>query len=128
MAILTLKDYIGKHTEAFKSEWSKELDDNCIILLNRLNDAFFFLKINSAKINSGWRPSDYNKMIGGAKNSLHITAQACDIADGQRTLSVVLTDKVLEKCNLWIEDPAYTKSWIHFQIVPPKSKRRKFIP
>lgn len=33
----------------------------------------------SIHINSSYRPEDYNKKIGGAKNSQHLTASAADI-------------------------------------------------
>lgn len=35
---------------------------------------------------------------------------------------------ILEDQKLWCEDFNYTHNWAHFQTVPPKSKRRFFIP
>lgn len=34
----------------------------------------------NATVNSGLRSEEYNRKVGGAKNSAHITGEACDIS------------------------------------------------
>jgi uncharacterized protein YcbK (DUF882 family) len=77
-------------------------------------------------ITSGSRCAKHNTKIGGSKNSNHVTGNAIDL---MRTdaLEDFIT-KNLETLDIYIEDLAYTKNWIHVQIVPPKSKQRIFKP
>ena len=53
-----------------------------------------------------------------------------DIADPDGKLKTFLVKNtvLLTYNGLWMEDPAYTKGWIHLQIYAPKSMRRFFIP
>lgn len=69
------------------------------------------------KITSGYRPVEYNKKIGGAPNSAHLFCQAVDIADSSRKLADYITKNpgILEECDLYMEDPAATPTWIHLQ-------------
>jgi len=63
-------------------------------------------------------------------NSAHITGEAVDIYDTDRGLCIFLQDhpEILEKCDLYMEDPRYTNGWCHLSTRPPKSKKRIFIP
>lgn len=49
----------------------RELASNLQVLRDEIGEAIH--------INSSYRPPDYNKRIGGAKNSQHLTASAADI-------------------------------------------------
>ena len=62
--------------------------------------------------------------------SKHLFGQALDIADSDGKLKEFLKNNVslLEENGLWCEDFAYTKTWVHFQIVAPASGKRFFIP
>ena len=82
-------------------------------------------------INSGWRPQGVNDATANAaKGSKHLSAEACDLPDADRSLCSWAVDNldVLEEIGLWIEDPRWTPTWLHVQIVPPKSGKRVFIP
>jgi len=81
-------------------------------------------------ISSGYRPKKINQAVGGAKFSRHQTCQAADVIDSDGTLAAFVQQKnsALERAGLWVEHPAYTPGWVHFQICPPKSGRRIFIP
>lgn len=62
--------------------------------------------------------------------SNHLYGKAVDIgdADGKLKEWVKANVAILEQAGLYCEDFAYTKTWVHFQIVPPKSGKRFFIP
>lgn len=65
-----------------------------------------------------------------ATKSKHLTGEAADVLDRDCELAmwVKWNVKIIEKIGLWIEEPNCTRGWVHFQIVPPKSKRRFFHP
>lgn len=79
-------------------------------------------------VTSGYRPPGINKKIGGAKSSSHMTLEACDFrdTDGELAKWCLANIAVLEKAGLYMEDPRYTKGWVHLQT--RKTKRRVFIP
>lgn len=63
--------------------------------------------------------------------SKHLSGLAVDvIANDIKDLHKFVTDNVqtLEKIGLWVEDLSITTSWLHLQIVPPKSNQRFFKP
>jgi hypothetical protein len=62
--------------------------------------------------------------------SQHLKGLAADISDPKGELQAWCLDHedVLEEANLYCEDFAYTKNWVHFQTIPPKSGKRFFIP
>jgi hypothetical protein len=61
---------------------------------------------------SGARCADHNKKVGGAPKSAHVEGRAVDL---ERTpaLEKWCTEANLEKFGLFMEDLAFTKSWIH---------------
>lgn len=64
------------------------------------------------------------------KKSKHLYCQAVDIgdADGELKKWVLNNIELLEKTGLWCEDFSVTKTWVHFQIYPPASGKRFFMP
>ncbi len=76
-------------------------------------------------ISSGFRTKDANAAVGGAKNSAHLSGRAVDLADANGTLETLITDDLLERFNLWREDPARTKGWVHLDTVPRKNRTFK---
>lgn len=127
---LSLEAYIGDKFPEYESEWTPAHEAEAIKLLKRVKKAMLVLSIDEPIINSGWRPAAYNKKIGGAKKSHHIKARAIDIGDKDRHIASILMDRpqILDMCELWIEHPDHTPTWVHFQSRPPRSKRRIFIP
>jgi hypothetical protein len=82
-------------------------------------------------IASGWRPFEVNRLVSGAAtHSNHTLCRAIDIVDGDGSLDEWAIDNVesLIKIGLWQEMPSSTPGWAHFQIVPPHSGNRVFIP
>lgn len=86
-------------------------------------------------VTSGYRSENEHRRIysrKGIKNppmgSKHLIGAACDILDEDGSLMDWLKEHKfeLEGAALWCEDG--TKGWVHFQIIPPKSGRRFFLP
>lgn len=65
-----------------------------------------------------------------ARLSKHLAGAACDIYDPDKKLAewCIANIKTLETIGLWCEDFKHTSNWCHFQIMPPMSGKRFFIP
>ena len=73
---------------------------------------------------------DQQRINPKAMGSSHLYGCAVDIADPKGELSIWVKNnkqKIID-CGLWVENPDYTKGWIHFQIYAPKSFTRFFNP
>lgn len=106
-----------------------EIDANLQIILERVN------KIREAwakpmTVTSGLRSeADQMRINPGAKHSHHLFGQACDVYDPDLSLTAWLKEndsQCLIDAELWCEEG--NKNWVHFQIVPPKSGHRWFLP
>lgn len=124
MRHIKLEDWItssGKYPERAQSaELTQEVKDNAERLLDKVNQ--FLLKINftkDIKISSGFRPTDVNKAVGGAKKSGHTLGLAIDIVDvnGELDAACILHAPSLREFSLFLEDPASTKGWTHLDII-----------
>jgi hypothetical protein len=82
------------------------------------------------KVSSGYRPAEINIKNGGAKKSNHILCLACDFVDplSELDLFCIQNQDVLEKCDLYLEHPKWTKGWCHLQAMSPVSGKRIFVP
>lgn len=83
------------------------------------------------KVTSGYRPAAINATVpGAAKKSNHMACLAVDFADSDGKLAEYCLNnlKLLEEFGIWLEDPAFTKGWVHMQVVPPRSGNRIFKP
>jgi hypothetical protein len=85
------------------------------------------------KVNDGLRrPQDKPK--NGSATSWHYKGAAIDIDDDAKGILwgwMKPRISMLADLGLYIEDPRWTHgngSWMHFQIFPPKSKKRVFVP
>lgn len=65
-----------------------------------------------------------------ATKSKHLSGEAVDILDKDGSLRdwILSNMYLMETTGLWLEDFGHTVGWVHFQIVPPKSGHRIFIP
>lgn len=73
---------------------------------------------------------DQQRINPKAMGSSHLYGAAVDIADPKGELAKWVKNnkqKIID-CGLWVENPDYTKGWIHFQIYAPKSFTRFFNP
>lgn len=97
---------------------------NIITTAKKMQDIRDILKA-PIKITSGYRPPEYNALIGGAKKSAHIYGLACDFQANDYTAKEVRSILLpfLDKLDIRMED--HTGNWTHIDlmIVPPKGKR-----
>ena len=77
---------------------------------------------------SGYRRPEDNAATNGAKLSAHLSLQACDFkdSDGKLFEFIKKDPKVLDRCDLYMEDAQWTPNWIHLQ--NRKASTRIFIP
>lgn len=110
------------------------VEKNLKTLLERMNE----LRAAYEKpmvVTSGLRSDEKQaELIAQGKSkataSKHLAGAACDILDRAGKLGVwcLNNEDVLRRIGLWCEHPDYTKGWVHFQIMAPKSGKRFFIP
>lgn len=82
-------------------------------------------------VTSGVRTQEEQAVINPkAPHSRHIDGEAVDIADPKGELKDWIKNHVpdMETIGFWFEDFSATPTWVHFQIVPPKSGSRFFLP
>lgn len=92
-----------------------EEKNNLMILITRLNKlAKMYGK--PMIVSSGYRPEHYNTDVGGAKDSAHLYCMAVDFKDPNHDLVKFCTKGILDKCDLYMEDPKDTPAWCHLQI------------
>lgn len=108
---------------------SEELEVNLgslLVALNKFRDIYGI----PMRVSSGYRPGHYNTDAGGAANSPHKTCEACDFHDQDGSLKRYLSNNlgILDTCDLYMEDPGHTPSWVHLQIRRIPSGKRVFIP
>lgn len=111
-----------------------EIDSNLgqlLAKLNRVRDAY----ATPMTVTSGLRSGDQQQTLiaagkSAAVHSHHLTGEAADILDQGGKLKEWVRSNLsfVEEIGLWMEDFAHTPSWVHFQIVPPASGNRFFIP
>jgi uncharacterized protein YcbK (DUF882 family) len=107
-----------------------EQDANLATLFDRINkvrDAWGKPMI----VTSGLRSqADQQRINPSAPKSKHLLGAACDIQDTDGSLAQWVKDNMtlMEKIGFWFEDFNHTKGWVHFQVLPPASGNRVFIP
>lgn len=131
-----MADYWMGRDKEYAADFTFEIAQNAEATVNKAN---LLLSIYMArtgdterrKVTSGWRPPSLNAATpGAALRSKHMTGQAIDISDPEGDLDHWLIDHtvVLQEVGLWLEHPASTKGWTHWQCVAPKSGNRVFYP
>lgn len=117
----------------------KSIQNNLMDLLERIN------KVRSAynkpmTVTSPLRTMAHHLEIYAKKGitdrskipmkSKHLYGQAVDIFDPKRELQAwcKANEKFLADVGLWMEDFSATPNWVHFQVVPPASGKRWFMP
>lgn len=97
-----------------------------IIRINKFEKIYGFM----VSVSSGYRPGKYNKAAGGSPNSAHLTCEAVDLVDREGKIKKFILDNlhILDDLDLYMEDPASTKTWCHLSIRKTASGRRVFKP
>ena len=135
MALITIESVLMGRAKL--SELPKDVQENIKTLVSRINqlfDGYSWPKTLPRVVNSGYRrPQDQPK--NAAQSSPHLIGCAVDLDDDDSGITWKYVFKNLTKTKqigLWIEDPRWTHgsvgSWVHLQIIPPKSGKRIFIP
>jgi len=121
--------YWNGNDKKYPNDLTLEVDDNATKLLEAVN-TFLDNYQPTLLVSSGWRPKTHNTKIGGAPSSNHIKGLAIDIKDtDNRVFQYVLQNlKLAEQLGLYFEDKRWTPTWVHIQLVKPKSGKRIFIP
>lgn len=120
----------GRDVE-YANELTEQIKANAATTMARVDELLALAGRSDVEVASGWRPQAVNDATSNtAGHSKHLTGEAVDIADHDRTLATWVADNLeaLAQCKLWCEDFRWTPTWVHFQIVPPKSEKRVFIP
>lgn len=108
---------------------------NLMTVENRINRFFDGYSWPLKKvINDGYRRAQ-DRPKNGAALSNHYVGAAVDLDDddaGTVWKHVYANRAKLKDIGLWMEHPCWTHcdgmSWLHFQVVPPKSGNRFYIP
>ncbi len=141
MHTIMLPDYYMGRDKKYAEILTDELRKNALITVSKANT--LLTKLMAANIpleaspttrtlvSSGWRPPEVNAATpNAAPNSKHLTCRAIDVHDPEGLIDdwCMEHQDALETIGLWLEHPSATKNWSHWQIVPPRSRKRVFYP
>jgi hypothetical protein len=82
-------------------------------------------------ITSGVRTRDEQSQINpGKPGSAHVQAAACDILDVDGKIWQWLVDHLdlVQELGCYLESRVYTPSWVHLQVIAPRSGHTIFLP
>lgn len=128
--MITKSDLLAGRDSSFASEYTDAISDNLDEVVEKVNQ-FLDNFAGNIKVTSGWRPASMNGMVKGAlPKSNHITGNAVDLSDkDNKLMDYILAN--LDKATalgLYFEDFRWTPTWCHVQTVPPKSRKRIYVP
>lgn len=141
--IITLDDYWMGRDATYRDQLTCEIIANAQMTVERANALLVLAaadgvepginNVTGTYVASGWRPPAINEVTANAAAaSKHLLGMAIDIKDqfARRAFARwCLTHLAnLEEIGLWMEDPQWTPTWVHVQIVPPGSGRRVYVP
>jgi uncharacterized protein YcbK (DUF882 family) len=115
------RDYLMGRDKIYPINLNQAL--NMANLLSRVNHLIGSLKID-AHLSSGYRPGHFNKAAGGSARSGHLTCEAIDLIDHDGSVGQMLRNnvKLLEEYGLFLENPEFTKTWVHLDIRERKNR------
>lgn len=139
--MITWKEILGKNR---LEDQSQEIQDNLKVLHYRINIVRKIWR-KPMIVTSALRTMDDHiriyKNIAKRKGvefdidkvpmgSNHLKGRAIDIYDPNRELQNWIKENmdVMEAIGFWFESFDHTPNWTHWQIVPPRSGRRFFVP
>lgn len=127
---ISKEELLKGRDEKYASEYTQEISNNLdklLIPLNKIRDAYGKPMV----VTSGWRPKAINSVTpGAAAKSKHMLGLATDIFDpnGDLVKWVLQNLDLLKTLDIYCEDFRWTSSWVHFQLGPPSSGKRIFVP
>lgn len=94
----------------------RELAENLQVLRDEIGEPIH--------INSCYRPPDYNKKVGGAKNSQHLTASAADITCKSKTPKqlAAIVERLIKEGKIWFGGLGVYPGFIHVDIRKNKAR------
>ncbi len=133
--MITLKELLGKYTVADIPHSDQLHLEELLKRINMIRSAYG----KPMTVTSCYRSQQDHLRIYRAKGvpdnkipmgSAHLSGCAVDISDPNKELQAWCLANVseLEKAELWCEDFSATSNWVHFQIYPPRSGKRFFLP
>lgn len=134
--MISLSDYYMGRDVKFALELTEEMQKNAATTIAKASEILSAFG-EDRKVTSGWRPSAINKAQGGSVNSKHIYCQAIDLEDNDHKLGLWAIQNIerLKELGVYMESLTKTHnppdgmgSWVHFQIVAPKSGKIIFMP
>lgn len=139
--MITLAAFLKGRDKRFLADFTSVVRHNAEVTVNIVNELLQRAgRSDIDSVNSGWRPRAVNDATANSgANSMHITGEAVDLNDPDRTLATWCIDNidVLVSLGLWMEHPAWCLKvddkgvvwkWVHLQTRPPKSGRRIYRP
>lgn len=86
-------------------------------------------KIGKIKVNSGYRTTEYNKSVGGARNSQHCLGMACDIVpmdfNTMKAFNIIVN--TLDYDQVIYEKSDNGSIWIHVSYNKGKNRKQALI-
>lgn len=135
--MITLSELLkGKCSLSELDEATKKNLYELLDKINKVRDRYGYPMI----VTSGYRTIEHHLEIYKKKGitdkskipmkSNHLTGCAVDISDPNGKLQKWCLNnvEVLESVGLWCESFIFTRGWVHFQLNPPVSGRRFFMP
>lgn len=125
-----MQDYLKGRDKQYPKDFTEEIVKHATVVLERANALLGAASLVRG-CNSGWRPYTVQMEVNPrAPNSKHVTGDAIDIEDKDGKLKewIKQNPSILDKLDLYMEHPDSTPTWVHVQIVPPRSKSRVFRP
>jgi len=121
----------------YATDFTEEINNNSIILLDKINHLLNELGIDKGDVTSGWRPPSINaKTANAAKRSAHMMGKAVDLLDNHnQDLAKLIGSRpdLLRKYDLFMEDMNSTRgqntNWCHLDYMARSDRpSRIFIP
>lgn len=132
--MITLEEYWQGRDVCYADQCTDEIKKNAQETVKRVNKFLTYAEqdgIIRNKVSSGWRPKGINDATSNAaKKSNHLIGKAIDVYDPDRKLAqwMINNKSLLSLCFIWAEDPRWTPTWVHLQIIPPTSQKLIYIP
>jgi hypothetical protein len=143
--VITMPQYWMGRDKAYEQECTLEVRRNAVRIVGLANSVLELAALQSIEpdidphtgtpVSSGWRPASLNHALERTSNagthSLHIIALAIDPRDhpDRRLARWCLRNlQALERLGLYMEDPRWTPTWVHWQALAPHSGKRVYIP